>query len=843
MTNQEMEEEMRFHLEARSADLMRRGLEAAEAARQARLEFGSVARYREEGREARGLRVADLIRQDLRFALRDLWRRPGIVFVAVSTLGLAIAASVLVLALAEGLVWKSLPYPDADRIVSVRMKDPNLEAAFSDLPVNARHYLSWRKQCRGCGGAALFGTKRQTLIGQGAPQRLEGVVATAELFQVLGLRASLGREFRAAEEGATATPVALISDSVWRQSFGSSREVLGRRLLLNGVLTEVIGVLPANFQFPQGEELGQMFQAPRRVDILSPIRLNLSDAPPYGNFDWAMLLKLRSGSGADAVKAELDRILKATTPDHPNLQVSISSLHAKLTERISAPLGLLALSASGLLWIACASLANLFYSRELARRREVSVRAALGASSSDLLRKILMEALLLSGLSGLCGFGLAWVGLRWIAQSALGQIPRLEQVHFGESAAMVAAGLSVLAALLCSIGPAWRQVYRLRQKESVTEASVRKGLFSLDAGVSVALATMAGLLVVSYLQWMGMDVGFVTSEAKTLAVASEVGYQDLLQIARQTPGVQAVGLTTQLPMRGDSCVRGVRPFGDDRGLPALPTANWRMVSPGFFEAAGTAMLACRSFAEAERDVVILSASIARQAFPGIDPIGQALDYRKDGTSRRLTVVGVVEEVRSSSQGQGSSGSAYLPYAEEKLEEVSFVIRGNFSDAALQFRIREALAGRGAVGSVEDLEVILDQAVAHRRLQALLVGLIAMAGIVALTFGAVGLVHQLVARRRHEIGVRLALGATQGQVVAMVLGDCLKPVLLGLAGGLLLSVVLGWMLQPQLQQVNASDPWLLSALCSGIGLVTFLAVYLAARRASQMEPRAALRAEA
>jgi putative ABC transport system permease protein len=843
MTNQEMEEEIRFHLEARSADLMKRGMEAAEADRQARLEFGSVARYREEGREAKGLRVADLIRQDLRFAVRDLWRSPGTVFVSVSTLGLAIAAIVLVFVLADGLVWNSLPYADADRIVSVRVKDPNLEAAYKDLPVNARHYLSWRNQCQGCEGAALFGAKRQTLIGQGAPQRLEGVVATADLFEVLGLRASVGREFRAAEEGPAATPVALISDAVWRQSFGASIEVIGRRVLLNGVLTEVIGVLPANFQLPQGEELGQMFQAPRRVDVLMPIRINLGEAPPYGSFDWAVFVKLRPGFGADEVKRELDRILLATTPDHPRLQVSLSTLHAKLTERISAPLGLLALSASGLLWIACAGLANLLYSRGLARRREAAVRVALGASRGDLVRKILLETLLLSSLSGLCGFGLAWVGLRWISQSAAGQIPRLEQAHFGESAAMLAATLSMLAGLLCALGPVWRQVYRPRHKESLAEATLRKGLFSFEAGISVALATMASLLLVSYLQWMGMDVGFETSGAKTLSVASEVGYQDLLQIARQTPGVRAVGLTTQLPMRGDSCVRGVRRLGDQRGLPALPTANWRLVSPGFFEAAGTNLLAGRTFSEAERDVVILSASIAQQVFPNRNPLGQELEYRKDGSARRLTVVGVVEDVRSSSLGQGSTGSAYLPYAEEKLEEVSFVVRGDVSAATLQFRIREGLAGRGAVGPVEDLAVILDQAGAHRKLQALLAGLIAIAGILVLTFGAVGLVHQLVARRRHEIGVRLALGATQGQVVTMVLSDCLNPVLLGLAGGLLLSVLLGWMLQPQLHQVNASDPWLLSALCSGIGVVTLLAAYLAARRASQLEPRAALRAEA
>ncbi|MCX6609740.1 MAG: ABC transporter permease, partial [Acidobacteria bacterium] len=332
MLNQDLEEEIQFHLDARAADLEKSGMSAQAAARQARMEFGSVVRYVEEAREEKGLKAWDRLQMDLREIFRGFSRRPAFAILAVLMLAAGIGSVVLTYSMMDGLVLQPLPYGNAERLFNVRSIVPKISAQHPDLPVNARHYLEWRKSCGTCESLALIGSEVLELTGSGKPRRLEAAISSRGILSTLGLKLKAGRDIEAADEGPRAKPVALISHELWKSLSGGDLRLLGQTILLNRVATEVVGVLPEGFHLPRGSELGDMTRAPERVDLIMPIRADLSQIPASGNFDWALIVKLREGTSLEAASGEFNAVLSSFSSDlMQGITVQLEPLKDRLT--------------------------------------------------------------------------------------------------------------------------------------------------------------------------------------------------------------------------------------------------------------------------------------------------------------------------------------------------------------------------------------------------------------------------------------------------------------------------------------------------------------------------------
>lgn len=857
MSNQDLEEEIQFHLEARTGDLVKRGMSTQEAARQARLEFGSVARYVEEGREERGLRIWDLLRMDLREIWRGFHRRPAFAGLVIFTLAIGIGAVALAYSIMNGLVLQPLPYGQADRLHNVRTIVPKLSVQYPDLPVNARHYLEWRKSCRSCESLALLGSQVQVLTGEGNPMKLEAALTSAGFVSTLGLKLEAGREIEAGDEGLVAKPVVIISHELWRRVWGGDRRVLGRTVLLNRVPTEVIGVLPEGFHLPRGAELGNMVHAPEQVDLLMPVRADLSKTPASGNFDWALILKLREGASPKVASGELNDALKGLSNElMQGISVQLEPLKERLTGKMWRPLWLMVGAALMLLLIAFVNLGNLFYSRSLARERSAAIRLAIGASRRDLMRQSLTEILLFSCVGGLVGLMLTRAGLQWFSAISLGEFSRPGAVSLDWFAIAGGMGLSMVVGVASGAGALWR-IWRigerrlfgnevLRSLETRPERISRQALVSMEAGLSLTLAVLAGLLFLSYSKVMSADHGFASEHAYTFDAATDGSQEELLAALRAMDGVAAVGLTNRLPLQGESCVRQIESVSAT-GAKKLTTANWRFISPGFFEAAGGLIRAGRGFAEADRKskVVVISEGTAQRVFGNKDPIGKFVHYAKDDGEFAYQVIGVVADQRTNGLEAEASATAYLPYWEWKKSDASFIVRSNLSevDAMAELQsLAQSLEGKVALGSIVRLEQIVEKSVAWRRIQTVVTASFALFGVLMAGVGIFGMAGEMLARRKGEIAVRMALGATREEILRLVIWETIRPVLFGVLGGLAIVLAAGSLFEPQLYQVSARNPWVLAGMSAVIAGVAMLSAYGPTLRALNSEPLKNLRLE-
>jgi putative ABC transport system permease protein len=850
MLNQDLEEEIQFHLDARAADLEKRGMSAQAAARQARIEFGSVGRYVEEAREEKGLKAWDRLRMDLREIFRGFCRRPAFAILAVLMLSAGIGSVVLTYSMMDGLVLQPLPYGQAERLFNVRTIVPKISAQHPDLPVNARHYLEWRKRCSTCESLALIGSQVLELTGSGKPLRLEAAISSRGIISTLGLKLEAGRDIEAGDEGPGAKPVAIISHELWRNLSGGDLRLLGQTILLNRVATEVVGVLPEGFHLPRGFELGDMTRAPERVDLLMPIRADLSQTPASGNFDWAMIVKLREGTSLEAASGEFNVVLNNFSSElMKGIKVELEPLKDRLTGRLRRPLLLMACAAAVLLLIACVNLGNLFRYRSLEREQSAAIRLAIGASREDIMRQSLTEILLCSCIGGLAGLMLAWAGLRWFASIHLGEFMKPNAISMSSFVAVAGIAVSLIAGLV-SGAPALRRLWRCgalglpgKEKQWGTqtrpERLARQVLISIESGLSFVLAVFAGLLLLSYLNVKSADHGFAAEHAFTFEAATNGSHEELLTVLRRMDGVAAVGLTNSLPLQGESCVRQIERVGAAKSS-ELSTANGRYISPGYFEAAGALILSGRGFSEADRKspVIVLSEGASRRIFGTQNPVGEFIRYGKEVGKQGYKVVGVVADQRTTTLEAEAGATAYLPYWEWKNNNATFVVRSNLSEADAMEELQhlaKSLEEKVAMGPIHHLRQIFDKSIAWRKVQTVFTATFALLGILMASLGIIAMASEMLARRKGEIAVRMALGATREEIVRLMLWESIRPVLVGLLGGAAIVLVAGSLLEPQMYQVSVRNPWILCGLSAAILMVAVLFIHGTAVRSVNSGP--------
>jgi predicted permease len=853
---EELDEEIRGHLRMAVRDRVERGETPEEAEAAALREFGNVGLVKEVTREMWGRLWLRQFGQDLRYGLRMMRRGPGFAAVAVLTLALGIGANTAIFSVVNAVLLRPLPYRDPVRLVTV------LHDGWK--PVAPANFLDWREQSSSFESIAAAQLWGLTMTGRDRPEQLELLQTSAEMFQVLGVEAALGRTFTAGEDRPGREHVVVLSHGFWQRRFGGAPDAVGQRVMLDGEPYTVVGVMPPDFQFAP-------FWA-TRAEAWVPLNLGRRLSDRRGQ-SLRVFARLKPGVTLGLAQAEMETINRRLAEQHPRenegLTVSVDPLHEKVVGK-SRPALLIILGAVGfVLLIACANVANLMMSRSALRRREIAVRIALGAGRWRVVRQLLTESLVLSLAGGAAGLLLAsWSNT---ALAALGPdtLPRVRTASLDAYVLLFTLGLSVFVGLLFGLAPALHAT-----KADLTESlksraqgssrgrrheRVRRLLVVGEVAVSLVLLVGGGLMMRSFLRLTSIDPGF-DPRGVTTATVSLAGpryatdeqraafFQRLTTQLGSLPGVRSASAVNHLPLGGDVWTYGFTVEGRPAPTDAeRPTAVYRVVRPDYFRTMGAALLKGRDFTErddgASPGVVIVNEALARRQWPGEEPLGKRITVNSERTKSR-EVIGVVRDLKQGEWASEPQPEMYLPHLQAASpRSMTLVIRASSDSLEIGPAIRRevwAIDSDLPVSRVASMEEVVSESVGQQRFNTLLIGLFAGVALILAAVGVYGVMSHAVAQRTHEIGVRLALGARGRDILSMIIRQGLGLTLIGLAVGLAAALALVRVMNSLLYKVSATDPLIYGGVAAALTLSALLACYIPARRATKVDPMVALR---
>jgi putative ABC transport system permease protein len=797
---------------------------------------------------------------DLRYALRQLIKAPGFTAVAILTLALGIGACSAIFSVVNVVLLRPLDYPEPGRIVAIRETQLPQFPEFSVSPPN---YLDWEKQTKSYEYLAAYGGASVNLTGEGEPQRLVGVKATAHYFDAYGVKPVLGRMLLPEEDAQGKNHVTVLSYPFWQRVFGGTRDVVGKSIQLNGEPYTVVGVAPAGFGLTS------------KVDVWMPMAFKPDETAndARGGHYINVVGRLKPGVTVAQARAELEVIAAQLAKQYPDSNKGWGIFMMTLQDysvRDVKPVLYTLLGAVGcVLLIACANLANLLLARATARHREISIRAALGASRARLVRQLLTESVVLSLCGGAAGLLLARWGLDALLALAPTSLPRLTEIHLDSGVLLFSLALSVVTGLVFGIAPAWLAA-RADVNEALkqgtrgsTEGGARGRLRSALVVIEVTFALMllggAGLLARSFIQLSHVDPGFIPENATLLRLSlpqkkyampeQQTAFANaLLDRVKALPGVQAAGLTHSMPLVGDY-VLGFNIEGRAAIDPSdLPSTNYYAVTPDYFRAMGIRLVRGRVFtpqddAKAPR-VAIINETMARQFFPNEDPIGKRLNIT-NGPDTWREIVGIVGDIKQYGVDKATSAQSYEPFAQVPFSSINVVIRTNGPPAALLGAIRPtvyAVDKDQPIGAIRPLEEIVADSIARQRFAVTLLTVFSLVALVIAAVGIYGVMAYNVVQRTGEFGIRMALGAQQRDVLRLVLTQGGKLIGLGLVVGLAATLAASRAMASMLFNTSAQDPLTLGTITLLLGAVALIACLLPANRATKVNPIEALRAE-
>ena len=806
--------------------------------------------------------------QDVKLGARRLLRAPGFSLTVVSLLALGIGTTTALFSVVDGVLLRPLPYPNPDRLVFLQETSTGL----SEMSVSYPNFLDWQRENRSFETLAAYAGRNFSLTGRGLPERVQGAIASAELFSALGARPREGRVYSPEEARPGAEPVVVLSEGLWQSRFGGDPGIIGTALSIDEVPHTIVGVLPASFSFPSGASL---WVPMGRVAT----DRNFQDRSIHPGL--LALGRLREGVTLAQARSEMQRIagdLKRLYPAESTSEgVTLQSLRDALVGRVERPLLLLFFAVGVLLLITCSNAASLLLTRSLARGQEMAVRVAMGARRAHVVRQVLVESALLAVAGGALGALLAAWGVPLLGQIALEDVPRAREVVVSLPVLAFAAALSVLTGLIFGLAPA-REALRadvnegLRGGERWSTASpgrarLRSILVSVQVALTLVLLASGGLLFRSFRNVVATEAGFDPAGLLSLYVSlPESRYPDggrllpfwraLEERAAATPGVTSAALTMNLPATDNSQapleIAG-RPTKDRE---SQPWAELGVVSSAYFETLRIPVLKGRGIRADDEPgkapVVVISAGLAQKFFPGEEPLGQRLRIGlPDQGLPFMEIVGVVGDVRSYGLERDAPPMLYLPYVQVPpawlplaARALALVVRSNMGAALLPALRANVLALDKdlPVHTVRTMTQILAEALAQRRAALAVTLAFAAAALLLAAVGLYGVLAQSVALRTHEIGIRVALGATARDVARLVVGQGLRLVLVGVAAGLGLSLALSSLVQSLLVGVTAFDPLTFTSAALLLLGVALLASLLPTRRANRVPPMTALRCE-
>ncbi|MDB4875800.1 MAG: permease [Gemmatimonadetes bacterium] len=862
--DRDVDDELRFHLEMRARDYAARGLPPDAARRAAYERFGDYdsvqTALRAHDQELVRIQqrrdfVDDLI-QDLKCALRSLRRAPGFTLVAVATLGLGVGANTAVFSIVDAVLLRALPYPNPEQLAAVAGAGAVLAEA-----------TRIRELSRSFTDVATYRATSVGLSGDGEPERLDVTAVSANLFSTLGVGAAMGRTFAGDENVAGHTNVVVLSNGLWIRRFGGDRRVVGRNILIEGAPFTVVGVMPADFAFPS-----------RDTQLWLPYTLPASRSGMFWGYGGYQIVgRLRAGVTAAAAQQELRVVMEQIRHENPiwtpgpayvDQQSKVAPLQQQLVGTAQTMLLLLLGVVGVVLLIACANVANLLLVRATARRKEIAVRMALGGGRGRLLRQLMTESVVLAALGGICGVALAWLGMRAVVSILPADIPRMASIAIDRRVLAFTTVLVVLTGVAFGLLPALRasgeNVQQVLRDGSRTAGGSHRRLASLlvcgEIAAAVLLVTAAFLLVRSMWALHDVDPGFRTASIVTARVnppakrfadpATLQPFVDgLLHRVSALPGVESAAAVNFLPMtpgRGGLAVRIGGQFEDIRAN--LPMADhYQIATPRYLGTMGISLLSGRGFADTDvpnaPQVVVVSESFARHFWPNASAIGQRIGY--PWPSDWMTIVGVVKDAKLDSLTGKAEETVYRPFAQAPTNEISLVVRSTIDPLALATAVRAAVAQIDPgtpVSNVELMRTVVDRSAARQQFTMLLLTIFAAIALLLGVVGIYGVMSYAVAQRTREIGVRMALGASPGDALRMVLRDGLTLAGAGIVVGLVAAAGAARAMSGLLYGVTATDPITFVAVPVALGLVALMASYLPARRATRVDPTTALRGD-
>ncbi|MGO8792322.1 MAG: ADOP family duplicated permease [Terriglobia bacterium] len=867
----QLADEMAFHLAKQIEQSLAAGMAPEEARYAALRRFGGVEQVKEQCRDARRLNRLENFLHDVRYGVRQLRRDPGFAAVAVLTLVLGIGANTAIFSVVDAVLIRPLPYRDAGRLVYISEFWPR-ETPVRTVP--SPDFANWSEHSRLCDGMAAYGGGAEmNLTSPGEPERLLGARVTWDFFPLLGVQPSLGRGFLREEDQPGGRQVVLLSHELWQRRFGSNPRVVGTSVQLDGSLHTVVGVIPAGFRFPDDEFKAELF-----LPMVVARAAEWGTPAPEKFRLVRTLARLKPGVTIDNVKAELTGLVQQTAGQEPpqfirmraGMEVQVTPLHARLAAPARPILLVLFGSVALLLLMSCVNVAGLQLARGAARRKELAVRAALGAPRLRIAAQLLTESLVLAMAAGPVAVVVGFAGLR--ALQALGppQIPHLESIHLDLRVLLFALLVATLTGLLFGLSPAIL-ASRVQLDEALKQSTsrstsgqeqhrLRSILVTTEIALAVVLLIGAGLLTRSFVYLTSINPGFDPRQLLTLRISlsgSEYSkpeqqaafYEQLLQRVRALPAIQSADAGSGLPLIGWGSLRGTDVEGQPAALPGLrPDIACDVVSPGYFQTLRIPMVAGRAFTARDRQgvspVAVVNRAFVHQFFPDVNPLGKHLGSGARGGPWR-EIVGIVGNVRQLGPDHAESPEIYIPYEQEPSADMNVVLRAANdplnSVAAVKAAVRSVDANL-PVYDVATMDQRLSESVAPQRFNALLVGMFAVLALGLAAVGIYGVLAYSVERRTHEIGIRLAMGASREDVLAQVVGEGMRLVAVGMGIGLAGSLALARVLRTLLFGVHPTDPVTLAAVSAGLALVAALACYLPARRATKVDPMVALRYE-
>jgi predicted permease len=868
---QDLREELQYHLERKTQEFVANGLTLEEARRKARRDFGGLEQSKESCRDTRRVTYIQDLLQDLRFGLRKLRNSPGFTAVAILTLALGIGATTAIFSVVNGVLLRPLGYREPQQLYLVREIEPQLAKFYPTLSANLPDFRIWQKEVHAFEDVVIAESTNATLTGEGEPEVIRGVRTSANIFSVLGARPALGRTFNPEEDESGHGHVVILTAAFWRDRFQSDPSAVGKSVTLDGVPHEIIGILPASFRFPS--VLGGA-DSYARLAFFKPLNGPESyEQDLIGEFDFAAVARLKPGVTQDRALAELN-VVQSQIAKRANEGVDLQGALQPLETEVVGPArrGLIFLLAAvvAVLLIVCANLASLLLARAAARLREAAIRTALGATRARLIRQMLTETFLLSFAGGALGIWIASFVLNWLVHLAPAGIPRLDEVHNDARVLLFALVISLATGCFFGIIPALRTarsqpVDALKSGgTAATESSrtrrLRETLVGFEVGLTTLLLILAGLLVASLGRLLHVHSGFATENVLVAGVdlpprnyprpADRLHFYDRVLAGLQPlPGIRSAGWVSIPPLGGEGSVTGITIPGAPSTQAETPVANYRPVSPDYFSAMGIPLLRGRIFGAADRDrkIVVVSQSVADRFWPGKNPIGQICTTQW-GPDVPAQVVGVVGDIRTVQLDEPPLMMVYVPSWFNAISvpaSASIVLRTATDPALDAGVVRELIHNIDAdvpITGLRPMSQIVSHSVDSRRFPMFLAMLFALSSLLLASLGIFGVVAYSVERRRQELGIRMALGAERRDLLGMVLRQGITPVSEGLASGLVVSIFAGRLIRSLLFDVSTNDPLTLAAVVLVVVTVALAACLVPARRATRVDPIIALRYE-
>lgn len=862
----EVNDELAFHLEMKVEQLRQQGLSESEARAEALRQFGDYERIRRETAEearmrARDWRRADFLdglRQDLRFAFRQLRAAPAFALVALLTLALGTGATTAIFTVVRATLLRPLPYDEAGRVVVIGEANESSQRT-AEATTSFDNYEDWRARARSFAAMALYNGWSPSLTGVGEPERLTAAFVTADFFDVFRVQPILGRPMLPSDNVPNAPIVVWLSHGLWQSRFAGARDVVGRTITLSGVAREIVGVMPAGFE-PPGEMAGQLWGNNWKdpADTRTSRYLNV-------------VARLQPTVSLQQAGEEMRRISRELEREYPNDNTGSIALVRPLRDVVIGsttrqPILLLMLASALVLLIACANVSNLLVARTGYRARELAIRAALGTSRARVVRQLMTESGLLALLGAAGGLLVAAAALRLLIQLAP---PGIQQQNVTVDPVVLGFAVltATLAALLFGVVPALRAsrgdlqaVLRDSARGGSSERGrrLRRGLVVIQLSLSLALLLSAGLLIKSFAKVLAVNPGIVPEQVLTMSMALPGAkypreavppfFERLIERQLRVPGVRAAAVTSIVPF-GGSWDRIVVDTGGGSGLPMSqwPEGDRYIVSPSYFNTMGVTLLRGRLFTATDRagqlPVAVVDEVFARKVERGGSPLGVRIGV--PGNDSAATIVGVVRHVKHYGLDAESGGQIYVSHVQYPWRWMSLVVKTERDPLQLAAAVRAAVQELDRDQPVYDIttvETLMRERTATRRFVIALLAAFAAIALVLASVGLYGVMAYAVAQRRREFGIRLALGAEPGDLVRGVLREAAALTSVGLLSGAVLAAFGGRLLASLLFQVRAVDPPVALVAIAVLGITAGLASFIPARRAALVDPNIALRAE-